>query len=121
MPPRKYSLAQYSANYGGVGILLTPAKRLAAEVLGGRLPIDAIDEHQFDRCQNLAGQPSVDLIIRTGGEYRISIFCYGSRRMPSFFTDILWPDFDGDALDTCLLEFAGRERRFGKTSEQVVI
>ena len=108
------------ANYGGRWDIADTAKRLAAEVLGGRLPLDSIDEYQFDRCQNLAGQPSVDLLIRTGGEYRISNFLlWQSAYAELVFTDILWPDFDGDALDTCLLEYAGRERRFGKTSEQV--
>jgi undecaprenyl diphosphate synthase len=110
------------ANYGGRWDIADTAKRLAAEVLGGKLPLDSIDEYQFDRFQNLAGQPSVDLLIRTGGEYRISNFLlWQSAYAELIFTDILWPDFDGDALDTCLLEYAGRERRFGKTSEQVRI
>ena len=49
--------------------------------------------------------------------FQFSVVAVGVCR--ALFTDILWPDFDGDALDTCLLEYAGRERRFGKTSEQV--
>ncbi|MBU25996.1 MAG: di-trans,poly-cis-decaprenylcistransferase [Gammaproteobacteria bacterium] len=110
------------ANYGGRWDIAETAKRLAAEVLSGQLPLEAIDEYLFDDCHNLAGQPSVDLLIRTGGERRISNFLlWQSAYAELIFTDILWPDFDGKALETCLLEYAGRERRFGKTSEQVRI
>ena len=108
------------ANYGGRWDIADTAKRLAAEVLSGRLALDSIDEYLFDNRHNLANQPSVDLLIRTGGEHRISNFLlWQSAYAELIFTDILWPDFDGEALDTCLQEYAGRERRFGKTSEQV--
>ena len=83
------------ANYGGRWDIADTAKRLASEVLSGRL-------------------------ARTGGEHRISNFLlWQSAYAELIFSDILWPDFDGEALDSCLQEYAGRERRFGKTSEQV--
>ena len=108
------------ANYGGRWDIADTAKRLASEVLSGRLALDSIDEYLFDNCHNLANQPSVDLLIRTGGEHRISNFLlWQSAYAELIFRDILWPDFDGEALDSCLQEYAGRERRFGKTSEQV--
>ena len=108
------------ANYGGRWDIADTAKRLAAEVLSGRLHLDSIDEYLFEHSHNLAAQPGVDLLIRTGGEHRISNFLLWQLAYAELiFTDILWPDFDGEALERCLLEYAGRERRFGKTSEQV--
>ncbi len=81
---------------------------------------DAIDERVFEQHQSLSGQASVDLMIRTGGEHRISNFLlWQSAYAELVFSDVLWPDFDGEALDSCLLEYANRERRFGRTSEQV--
>ena len=108
------------ANYGGRWDIAETAKRLAYEVHQGVLMPDAIDERVFEQHQNLSGQASVDLMIRTGGEHRISNFLlWQSAYAELVFSDVLWPDFDGEALDACLLEYANRERRFGRTSEQV--
>jgi undecaprenyl diphosphate synthase len=108
------------ANYGGRWDIADTAKRLAAQVHEGKLELQAINEQLFENNQNLSGQSSVDLLIRTGGEHRISNFLlWQSAYAELVFSDVLWPDFDGEALDACLLEYAGRERRFGKTSEQV--
>ncbi len=64
--------------------------------------------------------PDPDLIIRTGGEYRISNFLlWQSAYSELYFSDILWPDFDAAALDAAIEDYAQRERRFGKTSAQV--
>ena len=110
------------ANYGGRWDIADTAKRLAARVSDGTLELDAIDEQLFEQSQNLSGQTTVDLLIRTGGERRISNFLlWQSAYAELVFSDVLWPDFDGEALDACLLEYAGRERRFGKTSEQVAV
>ncbi len=110
------------ANYGGRWDIADTAKRLAARVSDGTLELDAIDEQLFEDSQNLSGQTTVDLLIRTGGERRISNFLlWQSAYAELVFSDVLWPDFDGEALDACLLEYAGRERRFGKTSEQVAV
>ena len=108
------------ANYGGRWDIAETAKRLAHEVHQGVLMPDAIDERVFEQHQSLSGQASVDLMIRTGGEHRISNFLlWQSAYAELVFSDVLWPDFDGEALDSCLLEYANRERRFGRTSEQV--
>ena len=64
--------------------------------------------------------PDPDLIIRTGGEHRLSNFLlWQAAYAELYFTDTLWPDFGASELDAALAEYAGRERRFGKTSEQV--
>ena len=108
------------ANYGGRWDIAETAKRLAAQVQEGTLELQAINEQLFENNQNLSGQSNVDLLIRTGGEYRISNFLlWQSAYAELVFSTVLWPDFDGEALDACLLEYNRRERRFGKTSEQV--
>ncbi len=100
-------------NYGGRWDIVQAARRLAAE---GR----EITEEALSSTTALAHVGDPDLLIRTGGEMRISNFllwqCAYSEMV---FTPCLWPDFDGGALDEALAEFAGRERRFGLTSEQV--
>ena len=86
----------------------------------GLLTSEAIDEQIFEKNHHLADQQAVDLMIRTGGEHRISNFLlWQSAYAELVFSDVLWPDFGGESLDACLLDYAGRERRFGKTSEQV--
>jgi len=108
------------ANYGGRWDIVETAQRLAAQVQDGHLEFSDFSEALFEENHNLAGQPSVDLLIRTGGERRISNFLlWQSAYAELVFSDVLWPDFDGEAMDACLLEYANRERRFGKTSEQV--
>jgi undecaprenyl diphosphate synthase len=68
----------------------------------------------------LAHVPDPDLVIRTGGEYRISNFLlWQSAYSELHFTDALWPDFDETTLDHALADYASRERRFGKTTEQL--
>ena len=67
-----------------------------------------------------SGHPPVDLMIRTGGEQRISNFIlWQAAYAELWFTEKLWPEFDAKDLDEALAWFAGRERRFGKTSEQI--
>ena len=92
------------ANYGGRWDIADTAKRLAARVCDGTLELEAIDEQLFEDYQNLSGQTTVDLLIRTGGERRISNFLlWQSAYAELVFSDVLWPDFDGEALDACLL------------------
>jgi undecaprenyl diphosphate synthase len=79
-----------------------------------------IDETLIDRHLALAFAPGLDLLIRTGGEQRISNFLlWQAAYAELYFTDTLWPDFDEAALDAALAWYAGRERRFGRTSAQV--
>ncbi|MGC4365805.1 polyprenyl diphosphate synthase [Hydrogenophaga sp. R2] len=100
-------------NYGGRWDVVQAARRLAAE---GR----EITEDSLSGAMALSHVADPDLLIRTGGEVRISNFLLWQSAYTEFvFTDTLWPDFDAEALDRALAEFARRERRFGKTSEQV--
>ncbi len=100
-------------NYGGRWDVVQAARRLAAE---GR----EITEDSLSGAMALSHVADPDLLIRTGGEVRISNFLLWQSAYTEFvFTDTLWPDFDAEALDRALAEFAQRERRFGKTSEQV--
>ncbi len=108
------------ANYGGQWDIADTAKRLAAEVASGTRALESITTEAFNATHHLAGQPPVDCLIRTGGEQRISNFLlWQAAYAELIFSDVLWPDFDGEALDHCLLEYAARERRFGCTSEQL--
>lgn len=108
------------ANYGGLWDIADTARRLAKAVAEGTMVADQIDQACFENAHHLAGQVPVDLLIRTGGEHRISNFLlWQSAYAELVFSEVLWPDFDGEALDACLLEYARRERRFGLTSEQI--
>jgi undecaprenyl diphosphate synthase len=100
-------------NYGGRWDIAQAAARLT---IAGR----AIDENSLNEVLSLAHVPDPDLIIRTGGEMRLSNFLlWQAAYAELYFSELLWPDFDDEALDTALDWFASRERRFGKTSEQV--
>ena len=75
----------------------------------------------MNNAMPLSQVPSVDLMIRTGGEHRISNFLLWQLAYAElFFSDVLWPDFDGQTFQHALDVFAGKERRFGKTSNQLL-
>ena len=100
-------------NYGGRWDIVQAAAKLNAQGL-------AVTEQNFSQAMALAHVPDPDLVIRTGGELRISNFLLWQSAYAEFeFTDTLWPDFDEAALDAAIAAYAGRERRFGKTSDQV--
>jgi undecaprenyl diphosphate synthase len=106
--------------YGGRWDIVNAAQQLAREVAAGRLDPGAIDERAVAERLALAGLPDPDLLIRTGGEHRISNFLlWNLAYAECYFTDRLWPDFDETDLDAALERFRGVERRFGMTSEQV--
>jgi undecaprenyl diphosphate synthase len=108
-----------AVNYGGRWDIAQAARALAQAAARGELDPDRIDEEAFARHACLAGQPPVDLFIRTGGETRVSNFLLWQIAYAElYFTDALWPDVDATALDAALAEFARRERRFGLTSAQ---
>ena len=82
--------------------------------------MDAIDEATFDQCMSLHEQPALDLLIRTGGEHRISNFLmWQAAYAELYFTDVLWPDFDEQAFADAVADYSERQRRFGLTGEQV--
>ena len=100
-------------NYGGRWDIAQAARRAAA--LG-----QPITEDSLSHCMALSHVPDPDLVIRTGGEQRISNYLlWQSAYSEFYFSDALWPDFDEAALDVAIDTFAQRERRFGQTSAQV--
>jgi len=100
-------------NYGGRWDIVQAARQLARQGLD-------ITEENFNQVMALAHVRDPDLVIRTGGEQRISNFLlWQSAYSEFFFSDILWPDFDEAALDLAIASFIQRERRFGQTSAQV--
>jgi undecaprenyl diphosphate synthase len=100
-------------NYGGRWDIAQAAARVASRG-------EAITEQSLSSAMALAHVPDPDLVIRTGGERRLSNFVLWQAAYAEFyFTDKLWPEFDAAALDEALADYARRERRFGKTSEQV--
>jgi len=105
-----------AANYGGRWDILQALARLAAEA-----PITgALDEAALAPHLAMSYAPEPDLFIRTGGEQRISNFLLWQLAYSElYFTDTLWPDFDAAALDLAIASYRSRERRFGRTSEQV--
>ncbi len=109
-----------AANYGGRWDITQAARRLAAQVERGEISSDDVDEERLRQQLCLAELPEPDLFIRTGGEERISNFLLWQLAYTEFyFTDLLWPAFDGEALQLAFDSFAGRQRRFGRTGEQV--
>jgi undecaprenyl diphosphate synthase len=100
-------------NYGGRWDIAQAAAGLAARG-------EPITEHSLDRAMALADVPDPDLLVRTGGEMRISNFLlWQAAYSELYFTDKLWPDFDAAALDEAIADYGRRERRFGRTSEQL--
>lgn len=96
------------------------ARRMARLAAEGNLDPDSISEETVTSCLNTAGIPDPDLLIRTGGEERISNFLLWQIAYSElYFTPILWPDFDKCAYARAIIDFQSRERRFGKTSAQV--
>jgi undecaprenyl diphosphate synthase len=100
--------------------LLNVAKQLADAVCTGQISKEDITEELFSNYLTTRGIPDPDLLIRTGGEKRISNFLLWQLSYSElYFTDIYWPDFREDELYKAILYYQQRERRFGKTSEQI--
>lgn len=111
-------LLQIAVNYGGRWDIVQAAKQIVQKVQEGSLDIGSLDEASFK--QYLSVEDDVDLLIRTGGEYRISNFLlYQCAYSELYVTDTLWPDFDGEQMQKAIDYFSSRERRFGMISEQL--
>jgi undecaprenyl diphosphate synthase len=109
-----------AVNYGGRWDIVQATRRAAAAVGRGELRAEDIDEATLGRWMSLAELPPLDLFIRTGGECRISNFLLWQAAYAELhFTETLWPDFDQDCLQRAIDDYAGRERRFGRTGEQL--
>ena len=108
-----------AANYGGRWDIAQAAKKLASDVQQGTMTLDDINEQTLNAQTCLADLPALDLLIRTGGDYRISNFLlWQAAYAELYFTDILWPDFNEAQFEQAINCFDQRERRFGKTGEQ---
>ncbi|MDD2815833.1 MAG: isoprenyl transferase [Thiotrichaceae bacterium] len=109
-----------AANYGGHWDIVQAAKQLARQVAAGQLNPEEVDEAKLAQYLSLPELPEPDLFIRTGGEQRISNFLLWQLAYTEFyFTDILWPDFGREAFASALESFSKRQRRFGRTGDQV--
>ena len=101
-------------NYGAKQELARAAQALAREAIAGWVNPDDITVDKMEQALNTAGMPDVDLLIRTGGEQRISNFLLWQCAYAEFlFMPLFWPDFDGKALQGAIAEFQSRDRRFG--------
>jgi len=109
-----------AVNYGGRWDIVHAARQAAIAVAQGELRVEDIDEARLGGYTSLAELPPLDLFIRTGGEVRVSNFLLWQIAYAElYFTDTLWPDFDQACLARAIEDFARRERRYGKTGEQV--
>lgn len=100
--------------------LVTAVKTIAQEVKDGKLQPEAITQETFNQYLNTKDFPDPELMIRTGGEYRISNFLlYQLAYAELYFTDARWPDFRKENLIAAILDYQARERRFGKISAQI--
>jgi undecaprenyl diphosphate synthase len=108
--------------YGGRWDITQACRSLAADAVANKVAVADIDEEQFAARLALAGIPDPDLLIRTGGEQRISNFLlWNFAYTELYFSDALWPEFSPAHLQAAFEFFAQRERRFGKTSAQVSV
>lgn len=109
-----------AANYGGRWDITQAVRRLADQAVQGRLKATDITPELIAEQLSTAYQREPDLFIRTGGEQRISNFLLWQLAYTElYFTDVLWPDFQEEALALAFASYANRQRRFGKTGEQV--
>ena len=107
-------------SYSGRWELLNAVKNIANEVKQGRISVEAIDQGTLQRYLCTSDFPDPELMIRTSGEFRISNFLlYQLAYAELYFTNVRWPDFRKENLYEAILDYQSRERRFGKTGEQV--
>lgn len=109
-----------AADYGGCWDIVNSAKSVAQEILAGRACLDDLNEENISQHISTSDLPCLDMLIRTGGELRISNFLlWQAAYAELYFSDLLWPEFNAEALKTAVEDYYGRQRRFGRTSEQV--
>lgn len=109
-----------AANYGGQWDILKAVESIAVKLLGNDLSIDQIDQSELESGLSLSDSPDPDLFIRTGGEQRISNFMLWQLAYAElYFTEVLWPDFSEQEMQHALDAYAQRQRRYGKTAEQL--
>jgi undecaprenyl diphosphate synthase len=107
-------------NYGGRDEIVRAARRIACRVREGSLDLSDITPEVIDSALDTAGIPDPDLLIRTSGEYRLSNFLLWQLAYTELWiTDVMWPDFSVSDFYDAIESYSGRERRFGKTSQQI--
>lgn len=107
-------------SYSGRWDIVEAARRIAKDCVDGKVSLNDISSDLFSGYLSTAGIPDPELMIRTSGESRISNFLlYQLAYSELYFTDVLWPDFDREELYKALISYQNRERRFGKTSDQL--
>ena len=110
-----------AANYGGHWDITQAVQTIVSKMKSGMLPEQTISEELIEQHLSTAGLPEPDLFIRTGGEQRISNFLLWQLAYTElYFTPVLWPDFDKQAMSEAINSFRSRERRFGHTGEQIL-
>lgn len=103
-----------AANYGGQDELIRAAQSLARQAAEGKIAPEDIDAEAIEQQLDTAGDPPVDLVIRTSGDQRLSNFLlWQSAYAEFYFTDVNWPDFTPACFVDAMVDFAGRDRRFG--------
>jgi len=111
---------QVAVAYGGRWDIVEAARSVAARAASGEISADSIDEATFAAELQLGTAPDPDLLIRTGGEQRISNFLLWNLAYAElWFSDVLWPDFGATEFEAALAHFAQRQRRYGHTGEQL--
>ncbi|MCF6318658.1 MAG: polyprenyl diphosphate synthase [Proteobacteria bacterium] len=109
-----------AVNYGGRWDILQATKKLAESINSQQVPVEDITEECFGQYLSMSDIPSPDLLIRTGGEQRISNFLLWQMAYTELlFTSVLWPDFDEECLKQSVNDFQQRERRFGKIPNKI--
>ena len=107
-------------NYSARWDIVQATKQIAESVQNGSIKVEDINEKTISESLNTGALPELDLLIRTSGEFRISNFMLWEMAYGEFyFTDIYWPEFDQEAFYRAIVDYQKRERRFGKTSDQI--
>lgn len=105
---------QIAINYGSRSEITQATRRIALDVATGRLALEAIDDSLIETYLYTSGMPDPELVIRTGGEMRLSNYLLWQAAYAELYvTDVLWPDFTPQEFDKALVEFSRRERRYG--------
>lgn len=110
-----------AANYGGRWDIIDATRRIAKKIQEQQITLNDINEDLFNQHVSTGDLPELDLLIRTGGDHRVSNFLLWQCAYAEFyFTDVLWPDFNEEVFHLAIADFANRQRRFGLTGAQIM-
>lgn len=110
-----------AANYGGRWDIINASQKIAQQIVAQQITASDITEDLFNQNLSTASLPELDLLIRTGGDHRVSNFLLWQCAYAEFyFCDVLWPDFNEHVFDAAIADFASRQRRFGLTGAQIM-